>query len=230
MGRPTRPLGRLDRWIEGDERAISDSAKRGFDLFNSKAHCSACHSGWAFTDASFHDIGTATGDDIGRGQLFPNSPALRYAFKTPTLRDVARRPPYMHDGSVATLSDVIDLYNRGGIDRPSRAEEIKPLGLTEQEKADLVAFMRTYLNDPQHVRSALATKPALKSLGDDDRQRFVVCVRYRERKSDGSYGSPKDGFATFVLGKLDRYVDALKEVVAVCKDPQFEPFPELEKR
>ena len=96
-------------------------------------------------------------------------------------------------------------------------------------KADLIAFMRTYLKDPQHVRNALATRPALKTLGDDDRQRFIVCVRYRERKSDGSYGSPKDGFATFVSGRLDRYVDTLKEVVVVCKDAQFEPFPELEK-
>ena len=80
-----------------------------------------------FTDASFHDIGVAHGDDIGRGTLFPTSMKLRYAFKTPTLRDVARRAPYMHDGSVPTLEAVIDLYNRGGIDRPSRAEEIKPL-------------------------------------------------------------------------------------------------------
>ena len=66
-------------------------AKRGFDLFNGKANCAACHSGWAFTDASFHDIGSARGDDWGRGRLFPTSVALRYAFKTPTLRDVARR-------------------------------------------------------------------------------------------------------------------------------------------
>ncbi len=67
---------------------------------------------------------------------------LRYAFKTPTLRDVARRGPYMHDGSVPTLDAVIDLYDRGGIERPSRAEEIHPLGLTKAEKADLIAFLR----------------------------------------------------------------------------------------
>jgi cytochrome c peroxidase len=68
--------------------------------------------------------------------------ALRYAYKTPTLRDVARRGPYMHDGSVPSLQAVIDLYDRGGIERPSRAEEIKPLGLTDGEKADLVAFLQ----------------------------------------------------------------------------------------
>ena len=131
----------FDRWIKGDEHAIDNAAKRGFDLFNGKAHCAACHTGWAFSDSSFHDIGVARGDDIGRGRLFPTSEKLRYAFKTPTLRDVARRAPYMHDGSVATLSEVIDLYNKGGIDRPSRAEDIKPLGLTAQEKADLIAFL-----------------------------------------------------------------------------------------
>jgi len=133
----------FDRWIKGDDGAIGAQAKRGFDLFVGKANCVACHSGWAFTDASFHDIGTAKGDDIGRGKLFPNSVELRYAFKTPTLRDVACRAPYMHDGSVPTLDAVIDLYDKGGIDRPSRAEQIKPLHLSAGEKADLIAFLQT---------------------------------------------------------------------------------------
>jgi cytochrome c peroxidase len=138
----------FDRWIKGEDSAISESATRGFDLFNGKAHCASCHSGWAFTDSSFHDIGTATGDDLGRGRLFPTSVKLRYAFKTPTLRDAARRAPYMHDGSVPTLAAVVDLYNRGGIDRPSRSELIKPLGLTAAEKADLVAFLQTLTGTP----------------------------------------------------------------------------------
>lgn len=133
----------FDRWIKGDETAVDAAAKRGFALFNGKANCAACHSGWAFTDASFHDIGSASGDDIGRGRLFRNSVALQYAFKTPTLRDVARRAPYMHNGSVATLQDVIELYDRGGIERPSRDPEIRPLGLSPGEKSDLVAFLRT---------------------------------------------------------------------------------------
>lgn len=133
----------FDRWIKGDETAISAAAKRGFALFNGKANCAACHSGWAFTDGSFHDIGSARNNDLGRGKLFPSSVALRYAFKTPTLRDVARRAPYMHDGSVPTLAAVIELYDRGGIERPSRDPEIRPLGLSPAEKADLVAFLRT---------------------------------------------------------------------------------------
>ena len=133
----------FDRWIRGDQNAIDASAKRGFVLFNGNANCAACHSGWAFTDVSFHDIGVAKNDDIGRGRLFPKSVKLQYAFKTPTLRDVARRGPYMHDGSVATLAEVIDLYDRGGIERPSRDDEIHQLNLPQSDKTDLIAFLNT---------------------------------------------------------------------------------------
>lgn len=136
----------FDRWVEGDARAVDASAKRGFDLFNGKANCAACHSGWNFTDGSFHDVGVAKDGAIGRGRFFPTSTALRHAFKTPTLRNVARRPPYMHNGSLATLSEVVDLYDRGGIDRPSRSRDIRPLHLSAREKADLIAFMES-LND-----------------------------------------------------------------------------------
>jgi cytochrome c peroxidase len=148
---PTRAP--FDRWLDGDRTAISRSAERGFALFNGKANCAACHSGWAFTDSSFHDIGSAHNDDVGRGKLFPNSVSLRYAFKTPTLRDVSRRAPYMHDGAVLSLAAVIDLYDRGGIDRPSRAPEIRRLGLTNGEKADLIAFLETLSGKPDTVRS-----------------------------------------------------------------------------
>lgn len=150
----------FDHWVEGDARAVGAAAKRGFDLFNGKANCAACHSGWNFTDGSFHDVGVGKDGAIGRGRFFPTSTALRYAFKTPTLRNVARRPPYMHDGSLATLSDVIDLYDRGGIDRPSRSRDIRPLRLTAQEKADLIAFMET-LNDDG------ADGPAYKPIGTE---------------------------------------------------------------
>ena len=133
----------FDRWIAGDNNAIGLAAKRGFQVFTGKGHCSACHSGPSLTDGSFHDIGTAKNDDIGRGRLFPTSVKLQYAFKTPTLRDVARRAPYMHDGSIATLEEVITLYDQGGIDRPSRSPLIAPLSLTADEKTDLLAFLQT---------------------------------------------------------------------------------------
>jgi cytochrome c peroxidase len=133
----------FDRWIAGDERAISEQAKRGFDLFTGRAECAECHAGWRFTDDSFHDIGTGGDNDLGRGRLFPNSTGLRHAFKVPTLRDVARRAPYMHDGSLATLESVIALYDRGGVARPSRDQHIHPLNLEAGERDDLVAFLQT---------------------------------------------------------------------------------------
>ncbi|MGD0635497.1 MAG: cytochrome c peroxidase [Beijerinckiaceae bacterium] len=137
----------FDRWIEGDESAMPEAAKRGFALFSGKAKCTECHSGWAFTDGSFHDIGVAKEDEPGRGRFFPTSLKLQHAFKTPTLRNDADRGPYMHDGSIATLEEVIELYNKGGVDRPSRAEVIKPLGLNAIEKADLLAFLRALSDD-----------------------------------------------------------------------------------
>jgi cytochrome c peroxidase len=136
----------FDAWIEGDETAISQDAVRGFVLFNTKARCVDCHSGWNFTDDSFHDIGLAS-TDIGRAKIVPGIEKMKFAFKTPGLREISLRGPYMHDGSVPTLQAVMDHYNRGGIDRPSRSEQIKPLGLSKQESADLVAFMKTLNSD-----------------------------------------------------------------------------------
>jgi cytochrome c peroxidase len=136
------PKAPFDRWVEGDERAVDEAAKRGFDLFTGKAQCGECHNGWSFTEGAFYDIGSALGEDIGRGRLFPDT-KLRYAFKVPTLRDVTRRAPYMHDGSIASLEAVIELYDKGGVDRPSRSELIRPLGLTAAEKEDLIAFLAT---------------------------------------------------------------------------------------
>jgi cytochrome c peroxidase len=81
--------------------------------------------------------------------LFPTSVKLKYAFKTPTLRDVTRRAPYMHDGSLTALDDVIDLYNRGGIDRPSRDDAIHQLNLPQGDKADLIAFLQTLNGAPK---------------------------------------------------------------------------------
>jgi cytochrome c peroxidase len=136
----------FDRWIEGDTKAISEEAKRGFVLFNTKGACANCHSGWNFTDDSFHDIGLASAD-IGRGKILPGIAKMQHAFKTPGLREITRRGPYMHDGSSATLETVMDHYDEGGINRPSRSELMKPLGLSQQEKADLVAFMKTLTSD-----------------------------------------------------------------------------------
>jgi cytochrome c peroxidase len=141
----------FDRWVAGDETAVSGEAKRGFALFSGKAGCTNCHSGPDFTDYSFQDIGIGKDGDVGRGRLFPTSKSLQYAFKVPSLRDVARRAPYMHDGSLPTLAAVINEYDQGGIDRPSRSSKIKPLGLNSAEKADLVAFLETLTADRQTI-------------------------------------------------------------------------------
>jgi cytochrome c peroxidase len=136
----------FDDWIDGNEQAISEEAKRGFALFNTKAQCSSCHEGWNFTNDGFQDIGLPS-EDIGRGKFMPGVVKMQYAFKTPGLREITRRSPYMHDGSLATLEQVIEHYDRGGVERPSRSDLVKSLGLSAQEKADLVAFMNTLTSD-----------------------------------------------------------------------------------
>ena len=136
----------FDAWIDGNEKAISDEAKRGFALFNGKAQCSSCHEGWNFTNEGFQDIGLPS-DDVGRGKFVAGVIKMQHAFKTPSLREISRRSPYMHDGSIATLEQVVEHYDRGGVDRPSRSDLIKPLGLTSQDKSDLVAFLKTLTSD-----------------------------------------------------------------------------------
>lgn len=144
----------FDRWVDGDKNAISEPAKRGFAIFNTKAGCSSCHSGWRFSDDGFHDIGLP-GNDMGRAMIMPGLTILERAFKTPTLRNIAQRPPYMHDGSLATLEAVIDHYNQGFVERPSLAPEIKRINLNDQEKADLVAFLQSLSSRDENVTAPI---------------------------------------------------------------------------
>ena len=102
------------------------------------------------------------------------------------------------------------------------AENVYP----QAYKRDLLAFLRTYLNEPSGVRSASVSAPALKDVGPGER--YYTCVRYTERKSTGGYAQPKDGVAVYVSGKLDRFFDEKREVMPFCKDVAFAPFPELE--
>lgn len=132
----------FDQWVAGDEQAVSDAAKRGFVLFNGKANCAGCHSGWRMSDDGFHDIGLP-GTDRGRAAIAPGIVQLEHAFKTPTLRNINQRAPYMHDGSMPTLAAVIDHYDHGFEKRDSLDSQIHPLGLTSEEKSDLLAFLNT---------------------------------------------------------------------------------------
>ena len=135
-------LSRFDRWVEGDEAALSASESEGFDLFVGKAGCVACHGGWRLTDDAFHDIGLPGGDP-GRGAVAGGVPGLAQ-FKTPGLREVARTAPYMHDGSLATLEAVVDHYAGKLVERPSLdANVVRGLKLSDSERAALVAFLQT---------------------------------------------------------------------------------------
>jgi hypothetical protein len=93
-------------------------------------------------------------------------------------------------------------------------------------KQDLLAFLRTYLNDPTHIRAASVSQPQLKTVGPGER--YVACVRYNARNSDGKYAGSKDGAAVYVAGKLDRFLDD-KQAQPYCKDAAYGPFPELER-
>jgi cytochrome c peroxidase len=129
---------RFDRFTSGDREALSAVEQRGLQVFRGKANCTACHVGPTFTDEKPHNTGIAwrTGALVDAG-------AGGGAFKTPTLREIARTAPYMHDGSLATLRDVVDFYDRGGHRNDGLDEEIRPLKLTTEEKAALVAFLHT---------------------------------------------------------------------------------------
>jgi cytochrome c peroxidase len=136
---------RVDRFIAGDRQALSADAQAGLRLFRGTGNCTACHIGPLLSDEQFHNTGVAWVRDRflddGRAGVSRRD-ADRGAFKTPTLREVARTAPYMHDGSLRTLEDVIDFYNRGGRANPALDREIRPLGLARTEKQQLAAFLR----------------------------------------------------------------------------------------
>lgn len=141
-----------DRWKAGDKNALSPEAERGRALFFGKANCSACHSGPHFSDGAFHNIGVGMDDpepDLGRF-VVSKLGGDTGAFKTPTLREIARTAPYMHDGRYATLEETVQHYNKGGTPNEYLDEEIFELGLSDQEVADLVTFMEEGLASPDY--------------------------------------------------------------------------------
>ena len=132
----------FDHFIQGDATALSNEAIKGGKLFYGKAACVQCHSGVLLTDFGFANNGTAIVDstDYGR-ELLTNESGDRYVFKVPSLRKVQITAPYMHDGSVSTLADVVEQYNTGGANHSYTDSRIEPLGLSVSEKAQLVAFL-----------------------------------------------------------------------------------------
>ena len=136
---------KFDRYARGDHRALTLLEKQGLEVFNGKGHCTSCHWGPYFSDGRFHNIGVPAKDpknpDTGRYAITKN-PLDMGAFKTPTVRDAARRAPYLHDGSEKTLESLIDFYNLGGGKNPNLDPLMVPLGLTKLEKKALVAFIK----------------------------------------------------------------------------------------
>jgi cytochrome c peroxidase len=136
---------RFDRYARGNHEALTPLEKQGLEIFNGKGHCTACHWGPYFSDGRFHNLGVPAKDpknpDVGRYAVTKN-PHDMGAFKTPTVRDAARRAPYLHDGSEKTLESLIDFYNRGGGKDPNLDPLMVPLGLSRHEKQALVAFIK----------------------------------------------------------------------------------------
>lgn len=133
-----------DRYKAGKKTALSAAQVRGMDIYFNKAKCDQCHEGINLTTNAYHNLGVGTdkaNPDEGRSVVTKNT-ADWGAFKTPTLREIARTAPYMHDGSLATLDDVVEFYNKGGIANKNLDERIKPLKLSDGDKKDLVEFLK----------------------------------------------------------------------------------------
>jgi len=138
------------------ETPMSESAVRGQELFFSKkVGCSNCHVGANLSDEQYHNLGIGMGKenpDLGRYEV-TKVEKDKGAFKTPTIRNVALSAPYMHDGSLKTLEEVVEHYNKGGTPNPWLSDKMPPLKLTAQEKLDLVEFMRSVTGSFPHVAS-----------------------------------------------------------------------------
>jgi cytochrome c peroxidase len=150
---------RWDRFVKGDQTALSEEARRGRDLFQTKANCIRCHAGFNLTNNQFRNIGVGfdrPNPDLGRYEFTKNE-SDRGRFKTPTLREITFTAPYMHDGSEATLEDVIEYYDRGGNgiepDHGHRAY------LTKQEKADLLALLHSFNGEGWKVQPPIQLPP-----------------------------------------------------------------------
>jgi cytochrome c peroxidase len=140
----------VDRFNAGAAAALSPDADRGAELFAGRAHCSRCHIGPLFSDEAFHNTGIAwrrgTFQDFGRMAVTGDSADVG-RFRTPSLRNVARTAPYMHDGSLATLDAVIDFYDAGGRRNPNLDPLLDPLGLSRAEKLHLRAFLEALTSE-----------------------------------------------------------------------------------
>ncbi len=152
----------FDAWVRGDPSAMTAAQVNGFKVFldPGKGNCAACHQAPNFTDDGFHNLGlSSSSDEEADPGRYAQKPIrlMQGAFKTPTLRDVARTAPYFHDGSAATLAEVVDHYVRGGDVKDNLSPNMKVLSITDEEKHDLIAFLHA-LNSPEQA-TVLPTLP-----------------------------------------------------------------------
>ena len=185
----------FDKFLAGDEVAISDAAKQGLQLFKGKAGCIQCHDGPMLSDGKFHSLGLTANPAIFQDPLrhvtfrrffrtlgVPDYASMRQdaglycvtkvkhdreLMRTPTLREVSRTAPYMHDGQLPTLESVVNFYNSGGGVRASKDARLKPLGLSDAEQADLVEFLKTLSGKPINVARPELPKYQLRKLGEN---------------------------------------------------------------
>lgn len=142
-----------DRFNLGETDALTPAAREGWELFRGRANCTSCHVGSLLTDFDFHNLGVgmATEDpDLGRFRVTAVE-SDRGAFKTPTLRDIGRTAPYMHDGSLKTIQEVIEFYDRGGEPNQWLDRSMQPLRLSANEKEILQAFLLSLAGEPEMV-------------------------------------------------------------------------------
>lgn len=141
----------FDKYVLGDVKAMDEAAARGLGLFKGKARCILCHNGPNFTDNQFHNLGVPQvgpmKEDLGRYNV-TRADKDKGAFKTPTLRSITETAPYMHDGAFKTLEEVVDFLDQGGGSNPRLSPLMRPLGLTTEEKADLVMFLKALTGEP----------------------------------------------------------------------------------
>jgi cytochrome c peroxidase len=144
----------FDKHAMGEAGAMNEAALRGLELFRGKARCILCHNGPNFTDNKFHNVGVPQvgplKEDLGR-YLVTRAQKDKGAFKTPTLRSIVETAPYMHDGVFKTLEEVIDFFDAGGGSNPNLSPLMKPLGLSSEEKTDLVEFLKALTGAPLKV-------------------------------------------------------------------------------
>jgi cytochrome c peroxidase len=145
-----------DKFKAGDANALTDSQKRGMEIFfSNNARCDSCHEGVNFTNGKYANVGIGMdkpNPDLGR-YIVTKMEEDRGAFKTPTLRDISRTGPYMHDGSLKTLEEVVEHYNKGGIKNKWLHQDVRPLNLKDQEKKDLVEFLKALDGEGwQHIK------------------------------------------------------------------------------